>query len=188
MVGIVTALGMVPALGFVALRIEVLFGGRGDRFIAATPVWLVALGGAVTVLAVLVVDRSIAGVRAHSSDRLGLVVVANGVVVVLYACIAFVIVRTQARHRAARGGWSVAGLALGAIFASCALMHAAYAGTARGDAHIVGIDLWGIPAALYFLWVVRGIARESRPDWNRRPVAGSTLPVLRRSPWAGPRG
>ena len=37
------ALGAVPAVVFIALRLEAAFGGRGDRLVRSTPLSLAAL-------------------------------------------------------------------------------------------------------------------------------------------------
>ena len=39
------AIGLAPGLIFIGLRTEAAFGGRGDRLIAGTPLWLAAAPG-----------------------------------------------------------------------------------------------------------------------------------------------
>jgi hypothetical protein len=72
------------------------------------------------------------------------------------------------------GGWSLSGLALTVVFPTCAMMHGVYAyyqatGFYDGDVHNHWIDLLAVPAAMYFLWVVRALSRGAFHDWNGAP-------------------
>jgi hypothetical protein len=92
--------------------------------------------------------------------------------VALYMMIGWYLLTTQLRHRGPLGGWSVSGLSLTCVFPTCAIMHAAWLlYAARGvydlDAHGLVIDWLSVPAAMYFLWVVRSLHLGVSTDWNR---------------------
>ena len=110
----------------------------------------------------------------------------NLFVAITYSMVGWCLVRTQMRRRPLDGGWSLSGLSLAAVFPSCALMHLVYAFTAGGGPHMAFFDYIGVPASVYFLWVVYGVHRNSIVDWNRRPIIGSAAVPSRRSPWAVP--
>ena len=66
----------------------------------------------------------------------------------------------------------MSGLSLTGVFPTCALMHGVWivydmSGLYHADGHGLVVDLLSIPAGLYFLWVVRGLYRDSLRDWNR---------------------
>jgi hypothetical protein len=165
--------GLPVALVWLALRIEAFRGGRGDRFILGQPGWLRAVPtlalvylGAVTAASV---SLATAGALTSAAS-----IVSNVLLVGVYMNIGWFIVRTQLRNHPLIGGWSVSGLCLSAIFPTCALMHgvwAAYAlaGTYHHDIHGGLIDWLSVPAAVYFLWVVRRLYRDSLRDWNHGP-------------------
>ena len=152
------------------LRVEAYRGGRGDRFISGTPGWLMAMP---TLAAVYVTALIAAGLQAgdpSASDAW--VVVPNLLLVPLYCAIGWFLLRTQLRNRAVLGGWSVSGLSLSAIFPTCALMHAVFAlytidGRYHYDSHGYVVDWLSVPAAVYFLLVVRGLYMDTIDDWNR---------------------
>ncbi|TMB91375.1 MAG: hypothetical protein E6J45_06400 [Chloroflexi bacterium] len=92
--------------------------------------------------------------------------------VFIYMAIGWFLLRTQLRNRAPMGGWSLSGLSLSAVFPTCALMHGIWAlysikGVYQYGVHGLIVDFLSIPAAIYFLWVVHGLYRESLRDWNR---------------------
>jgi hypothetical protein len=65
----------------------------------------------------------------------------------------------------------VGGLALALLFFTCAVMHLAWVSYALTgqydvDGHGLAIDWLSLPAALYFLWVVRSLYLGSLQDWN----------------------
>lgn len=165
--------GLPVGVVWLSLRIEAFLGGRGDRFILGQPRWLRAMPAVAGVYGAVVVAAAVSIVldgdrRATSS------VVANLVLVGVYMAIGWVIVRTQLRNHPVLGGWSVSGLCLSGIFPTCALMHgvwAAYvsAGVYYDDVHHRLNDWLSVPAAVYFLWVVRRLYRDSLQDWNRGP-------------------
>jgi len=167
---VVVLIGLPFAATWLLLRIEAIRGGRGDRFISGTPAWLVAAPtiGAVYVTALVAALLSITHGRLHFART----IMPNAVLIVLYSTIGYFLVRTQLRNRGARQGWSVSGCSLAGVFPTCALMHAVFAvyamtGVYSADAHAFWIDWLAVPAAAYFLWVVRGLYRDSLRDWNQ---------------------
>ncbi len=104
--------------------------------------------------------------------RLAAVVAPKRLLVGIHITIGYFLIRTQLRNREGLGGWSVSGISLGAVFPTCAVMHAAVA--VYGLSGLYGFDLNGfvidwlaVPAALYFLWVVHGLYQDALRDWNR---------------------
>ncbi|MFN8049894.1 MAG: hypothetical protein U0Q22_00460 [Acidimicrobiales bacterium] len=208
-----TVIGLPAGLVFVGLRIEAMLGGRGDRFIGGTPWWITATPLGFLVVAGTLVDRALsvelASTAQHmasmpgmthtagmahlpgmaqagsswSFDPTSLVFLTNVFVAVTYSMVGWCLVRTQLRRRPAAGGWSLSGLALAGVFPTCALMHLVYALTAGSDSHMVVFDVLGVPASVYFIWVVYGLYRESIVDWNRRPIVGPSSRPSRPSPW-----
>jgi hypothetical protein len=84
----------------------------------------------------------------------------------VFAWVAFVLVRTQLRNRAAVGGWSLSGLGLVGLFGTCTVMHVALAMEATAnlrsmDVHLVAVDVLGVLAAVWFLAVVRAMTRDA---------------------------
>jgi len=166
--------GVPFAAMWLFLRVESFAGGRGDRYVLGTPRWLQA----VVPVAVTYVVVVMVGARGVTGGRLTLdtTVAANALLVAIYVAIGWFVLRTQLANRPSMGGWSVSGLCLGAIFLTCALMHAVYAayhiaGRYDADVHAFVIDWSSIPAGLYFLWVVRSLYRDPVRDWNSGPGA-----------------
>lgn len=161
--------GLPPAAFWAALRLEALGGGRGDRFVGGTPRWLAALpvafaGYTVVIGAVLLVLLA----DGASLDRR---LVPNVVLVGMYGTIATYLLRTQRANRSPLGGWSVSGLSLTGLFSTCAVMHATWlgytvAGTYDIDGHGLIVAWLSVPAALYFIWVVRALWLGTVTDWN----------------------
>ena len=158
------------------LRVEAVLGGRGDRPIDGTPSWvrLAPYVGAVYVaalaggIAVVVRDGFVFDPRMTPSVLL----------LVLYTMVGYYLMRTQMHRHRTEGGWSTSGIALTAVFPTCALMHLTWmvyaaAGTYDVDWHLLTIDWLSVPAAVYFLWVVRALAQGTLTDWNRTAVAGA---------------
>lgn len=161
--------GLPAGWAFAVLRVEAFMGKPGDREIAGTPEWVALLPaiGAMQ-LAVIVAATSNSG-QAIGFDQ---AVIPNLALVALYVAIAVVLLRTQLETHRATASWSLSGLALTGIFITCAPMHAVlafYVATGRygADAHLLVIDWVGIPAAAYFLWVVRRLSSGGLHDWNR---------------------
>jgi hypothetical protein len=169
---VAVAVGLPAGVVFLGLRVEATLGGRGDRFIGGSPLWLRSLptvaAAYVTVLALAVFRLGSYGVP----DK----VAPNLVLIVLYFMIGYFLLRTQLRNRGVAQGWSASGIALTIVFPTCGLMHgvfALYAATGLYhdvDWHGVTIDWLAVPAAIYFLWVVRNLYRQSFRDWNRRMI------------------
>jgi hypothetical protein len=173
LVGVVV--GLPAGVIWLSLRVEAFLGGRGDRFILGTPRWVRALPGlAVAYLGVVIASSLAVLVREPITLRWSLL--SNAALVVIYCAIGYVLLRTQLRRRPAMSGWSVSGLSLSIVFPTCALMHGIFAvyaagGTYQHDIHGITIDWLSVPAGLYFLWVVRGLYRDSLRDWNDGPDA-----------------
>ncbi len=165
------AIGMGAPAGVIwfLLRAEAMFGGRGDRFIRGTPMWLDLLPAiGVVYLAALLNATIDVGRQAPAFDAR---VVPNLVLIGLYSAIGHVIVRTQLWNHPHTGGWSLSGTALATVMFTCSLMHgvyALYATTGRYDLDIHGllIDWASVPAAAYFLWVVAALHRGTLRDWH----------------------
>lgn len=173
--------GIPAGVIWMVLRIEAFLGGRGDRFILGTPRWLRAIPAiAAGYLAVLV--ASVVTMLISRPITLDWALLSNAALVVIYSAIGVFLLRTQLRRRPAMSGWSVSGLSLSIVFPTCALMHGIYllyamVGTYQHDIHGITIGGLSVPAGLYFLWVVRGLYRDSLRDWNDgpdpvKPVAG----------------
>ena len=182
-------IGLPVGVLWLGLRIEAFVGGRGDRFIPADPRWLRAAPG-VSGLYVAVVAAACLAVLTGPRVEPGLAVWANVILVGVYVAVGWFVLRTQLGNRPSMGGWSVSGLCLTAIFPTCALMHAVWAvyavdGRYAQDGHGLWIDWLSIPAALYFLGVIRSLYRDSLRDWNNGPdevssaSRGSVPPRLR---------
>lgn len=167
--------GVPAGVTWFALRVEAFRGGRGDRFVAGNPFWVLALPTLAGIYVTTLVAAMIVGGNPQLENSW--IVAPNILLVGIYMTIGYFLLRTQLRNRQPLGGWSVSGLALAIIFPTCALMHGVWAyysmsGRYDFDVHGFGIDWLGVPAGLYFLWVVRGLYLDSLRDWNR--VAPST--------------
>lgn len=168
---LVTVIVGIPAgATWTYLRVEAIRGGRGDRFISGTPEWMVRAAqiGVAYLVVVALVSCAIATSGGDFTPRL----VPNVLLVGAYLTIGYYLMRTQLANRPVLGGWSVSGLALTLLFFTCAVMHLAwvsYAVTGRYDVdgHGLIVDWLSLPAALYFLWVVRSLYLGSLRDWNR---------------------
>lgn len=163
------AVGAPAGVVWFRLRVEAFLGGRGDRHIPGSPLWIVALP---TLLGMYVTALGAAALSAGALhwDRVPLVL-SNAALVVLYAMVAFYVSRTQIANHRPLGGWSLSGVSLGVIFWTCALMHATYALytlTTRYafDVHGFWVDVAAVPAAVYFVGVVRALYRGTFRDWN----------------------
>ena len=183
---IAVAVGLPAGAIWVALRFEAFRGGRGDRFISGTPGWLMITPTVAGMYVTALGAGAIAAAGGMVEPSPG--VLAGTILVGLYAAVAYFLVRTQIANRRPLGGWSLSGLALAAIFVTCALMHAIYSfyvlnGLYPADAHLLVIQWISVPAAMYFLWVVHSLYRGSFHDWNGAP--GAARQAVRRS---GPTG
>jgi predicted membrane-bound dolichyl-phosphate-mannose-protein mannosyltransferase len=150
--------------------VEAFRGGRGDRFVAGSPFWILALPTLAGIYLTAVVAGALAS-GAPQADNL-LLAAPNILLVGIYTAIGYFLVRTQIRNHRPLGGWSISGLALGVIFPTCAVMHGVFAfytlnGRYGYDVHGFGIDWLAVPAGIYFLWVVRRLYEDTLEDWNR---------------------
>lgn len=151
------------------LRAEAMLGGRGERTIDGTPRWLTALP-LVSAAYVAVVLTAAQRVLVDAGGFLPRTI-PNLLLVVLYAAIGALLLHTQVRNHQVTGRWSVSGLSLGLVMSTCAVMHGvfvAYATDGRYDLdwHGFAIDVVGVPAAAYFLWVTFALTRGWLRDWN----------------------
>jgi hypothetical protein len=197
-----TLIGLPAGAVFCWLRIEALAGGRGDRTIAAgahVPVAVVVLfamtagalaaqtsisplppGSAIcTLLGLRLTSGAAPGIDAGS-----LLFIANIGAAAVYSLVGWYIAVTQVRRYVTQRHWSLSGLALAAVFPTCAFMHVIHALTAGTHSATLPFDLLGLPASLYFLWVVKQVHRDSVVDWNRRPMVGVIGTPDRSSPWS----
>jgi hypothetical protein len=175
------AIGAVPAVVFIGLRLEAVFGGRGDRLIrnsrmlAALP-WLMAAAAGATIWEALrhaaVMDVDLRALLPN------LILFAN------YALVGYFTARAQVARRPLLDGWSLSGVAMSAVFATCAFSHLVAGLLTTADPRGIVFDDIGVPASIYFMWAVYRLHRDSARDWNRRPLVGRAAPLGRRSPWA----
>lgn len=201
-----TVIGLPAGLIFVLLRIEAMCGGQGDRWITAPPDRAVLLVGFLTIvaggLAAMTFAQSGAGfsyqflctsagaaAAAAAAPGAGFDVasvsfVANVFVTITYGMVGWYLADRQVRRHLTTAGWSLSGVALTGVFFTCALMHLVVA-TAQGSSSMLVFDLIGVPASVYFLWVVKRLHNDSVMDWNRRPLVGAAAAPARPSPWSG---
>ncbi len=90
--------------------------------------------------------------------------------------------RTQAARRPLLGGWSLAGVAMAGVCPTCGASHLVAGLVSEPDLHMLLFDLPGVPASLFFLWVVHRVSSDSPADWNRRPLVGRAGATSRRRP------
>jgi hypothetical protein len=200
---VATLIGLPAGLTFVALRIEAIWGGRGDRCISFTERRAAPLVCALAIVGGWLCGAAFArpeadlpfqilctpaglALRATGSggDVVSITFIANMFVSATYGMVGWYIVVTQARGRQADGAWSLSGLALAGVFFTCALMHIVDA-TTRDNNAMVLFDLIGVPASVYFLRIVKQVHNDSVMDWNRRPLVGHAASPARPSPWKG---
>ena len=174
--------GLPVGVIWLALRVEAFAGGRGDRFIPGTPLWLKVVP---PLSGVYLAGLVVAAFAIGGGFTLSALALANLLLLVVYCAIGWFLLRTQLRNHGPMRGWSLSGVCLSAVFPTCAVMHGIWAvynirGAYAFDIHGMVVDWLSIPAALYFLWVVHGLYRESLNDWNRIPEdLGPPAPTLR---------
>ena len=112
----------------------------------------------------------------------------NAVLFGAFLVVGALVRRTQAARRPLLGGWSLSGVAMAGVFPTCGASHLIAGLVSEPDLHTLLFDLPGVPASLFFLWVVHRVHSDSLADWNRRPLVGRAGPTSRRSPWAAPAG
>jgi hypothetical protein len=200
-----TLIGLPAGLIFVLMRFETVLGGQGDRWVAASPhramllavtftlvagvlaAWTFAQPGADFVFQSLCASAGLAdGTPGAGIDYGSVTFLANMFVVVTYGMVGCYLADRQVRSYLTNGGWSLSGAALTGVFFTCAQMHFIDA-TTPGDGLMLFFDLIGIPASIYFLWVVKQVHTDSVMDWNRRPLVGAAATPARPSPWSGER-
>jgi hypothetical protein len=162
--------GAPAGLTWFLLRVEAMRGGRGDRFISGTPRWVAAIPYAAAAYLVLMIGVSAAIIGTHGAFTPRMT--PNVLLLGVYSLIGYYLLRTQLASHAVTGGWSLSGLSLTVVFPTCGLMHIAYlvyavAGRYDVDVHGLVIDWLSVPAAIYFVWVVRSLYLGTVADWNR---------------------
>ena len=178
---VTVVLGFPAGVIWFLLRVEALLGGRGDRVLRGDNRIVRALPGLGWVY--LAGFAVAAGWSLQSPEQFPPMVASNLLLVVLYSMIGWYLYRTQMATHAASGRWSLSGVALTIVFPTCALMHGAWivyqvAGRYEADVHTVVIDWLAVPAAAYFLWVVRGLHAGSVRDWNEATTGAMPDPAL----------
>lgn len=163
--------GLPAGLAWFLLRLEAFAGGRGDRLVGGNPRWLMSLPSLSGVYVTALIAVSF-GVLSTNGTQYNSLIAPSALLLMLYGTIGYFLVRTQLRNHQHEGGWSVSGITLGVVFPTCGLMHAmhamyATAGLYRIDNVQIVIDWLSVPAAIYFLWVVRGLYLDALEDWNR---------------------
>jgi hypothetical protein len=195
-------IGLPAGLIFLWLRIEAMCGGRGERWLSASPdraVLFVSVfgivGGALAACAYAQVGANLLSSPLCGSAGLGqssgpiieftsFRLLANVFVAGTYGMVGWYLGDHQVRRYLTSGNWSLSGVALAGVFFTCAQMHLIDA-TANGGDLMLFSDLIGIPASVYFLWVVKQVHNDSVMDWNRRPLVGAAAAPARPSPWSG---
>lgn len=180
-----------------------MWGGRGERVVVGTPTQAALLVGTFTIVAgglaasafaQPAVDDALQAIctsaglvvraaAAPTIDFLSVTFLANLFVTVAYGMVGWYLADQQVRRRLTSGAWSLSGVALTGVFFTCAQMHIVDA-TSQGNGLMLLFDLIGIPASIYFLWVVKQLHNDSMLDWNRRPLVGVAAAPVRPSPWS----
>jgi hypothetical protein len=201
----VTLIGLPAGLTFVGLRIETALGGRGDRRFGLSRNWAVSLAAAFALAVGWLTSWTLArpapafpsqvmcrawalaaqaGFPGAAFDLTSVTFLANLFVFATYGTVGWYLADYQVRRHVAEEAWSLSGVSLSAVFFTCALMHLIFATTEQHGATLP-FDLFGIPASVYFLWIVKRVHNDSVIDWNRRPLVGAPCAPERSSPWSG---
>lgn len=175
-------LGLAPAVLFIALRVEAAFGGRGDRLITRTPLWLQALPVLMAAAAGATLWEGLRHAGMHGVDLRALI--PNLFLFANYTLVGIWTTRTQFARRPLLGGWSLSGVAMSGVFLTCGGSHLLAGMMIQADPWSVVLDNVAVPASFYFMWTVHRLHSGSLRDWNRRPLVGRSAPLGRRSPWA----
>jgi hypothetical protein len=197
-----TLIGLPAGVTFVLLRFETLWGGQGERMIAARPHHAALLGGAFSIVAgwlaasalaqpgadfpfpvICISVANAAAAQATAIDFTSVTFLANMFVAVTYGMVGIYLADHQMRRYLSVGAWSLSGSALTGVFFTCSLMHIIDA-TTHDNSVMLAFDLIGIPASIYFLRVVRQVHTDAVLDWNRRPLVGAAAAPARQSPWS----
>jgi hypothetical protein len=200
----VTLIGLPAGLTFVGLRLETMWGGRGERLLSVSPQHAVLVAGGLAIVAGGLAASAFAqpdanfpfqfictsaglvtsGLTAATGvDVASVTSVANLFVTITYGTVGWYLADHQVRRHLTTGAWSLSGVALTGVFFTCAQIHLIDATTQGSDLMLV-FDLIGIPASIYFLWVVKQVHSDSVLDWNRRPLVGAAAAPARPSPWS----
>jgi hypothetical protein len=201
----VTLIGLPAGLTFVLLRLETVLGGQGERLVTLSPDRAAMLGGAFAIVAgglaagvlaqpgaealwQLVCTSAGLSTRTTAAtagfDVSSITFVTNLFVTITYGMVGWYLADCQVRRYLASGIWSLSGAALTGVFFTCAQMHLIDA-TTTDDGLMLFFDLLGVPASIYFLWVVKLVYNDAVTDWNRRPLVGAAAAPARPSPWSG---
>lgn len=199
----VTLIGLPAGIVFCLLRAEAMLDGRGDRTVAVNGPVMAGVAVALLIVVSTLAGWAIASPAAPYADictteglqgwlaasgtgldTAALVSLSNLWVTFTYGMVGWYLVDTQIRRYVSTHSWSLSGLALSAVFPSCAAMHLIMALTRSPEVSTLPFDLIGVPASVYFLWVVRQLHADSAIDWNRRPLAGLAATPHRPSPWS----
>jgi hypothetical protein len=176
------AVGVVPGLIFIALRVEAAFGGRGDRLIPGSPLWLgIATGAMLAVIGATLFEA--VELARDAGFWLG-ALAPNLILAANYLLVGVFTARTQHARRPVLAGWSLSGVAMSGVFVTCGASHLVAGLTTEPNVHTLTLDNLGVPASFFFLWVVHRLHTASLRDWNRAPLVGRPAPRGRRSPWA----
>ena len=162
-------IGAPAGVTWFLLRVEAVRGGRGDRFIAGNPSWVRALPSIGIAYCVIAVG-SVAWVLRNHLD-LTPRVTPNILLLAVYFLVGYYLLIAQLANHPSTNGWSLSGLALTIVFPTCGIMHATFAVYATSGLYTVEpigllIDWLAVPAAIYFVWVVRGLQQGRLNDWN----------------------
>lgn len=195
-----TLIGLPAGISFIWLRLETLLGGRGDRTFAMSTTAAVVAITAFALAAGWIASSSIAYPPVATAwiscttsslalqvtsflgcDLTSFILVTNLFVTATYGMVGWYLADTQARRHATTGNWSLSGLSLVGIFLTCALLHLVHAFTTDGATLV--FDLLGVPASIYYLWIVGRLHNDLVVDWNRRPLVGVSTAPERTSPW-----
>ncbi len=167
---ITVLVGLPFGAAFYALRVEAMLGGRGDRFVSGTP----PLVGALPLVGVLYLSALYLGLAYALRGDVDLrwAMAPQLMLVIIYAIIGYVVLRTQIQNKRALGGWSMSGGSMAGIFVSCSTMHLVILVLAATGGHVLDphttlADMLAVPAGVYFLWMVRGLYRDASRDWSR---------------------
>jgi hypothetical protein len=199
-----TLIGLPAGLIFVGLRVETALGGRGDRPFVSSRHWAISLAAAFAVAAGWLIGSTLSrptakllsfpvctplglSVGTHAplaalDTATAAVLLANLFVVATYGMVGWYLADYQVRRYLSEGAWSLSGVSLSGVFFTCALMHLICA-TTEWDTATLPFDLLGVPASIYFLWVVKRLYTDSVVDWNRRPLVGAAATPERSAPW-----
>jgi hypothetical protein len=118
------------------------------------------------------------------AEFLSLIFITNVAAAAAYVMVGWYLFVTQVRRYASLRQWSLSGLSLAAVFPTCAFMHVIHAFSFGSHSATLVFDLLGVPASIYFLWVVKRVHRDAVVDWNRRPLVGMAATPDRSSPWS----